>query len=119
MILDGDTLVSSEWELEQSTEETDVRSGEKRPLSPGASRMDAPDLESRAKRQRVDVDSEAKPSASEPCSSCLAPPIQPKAQHVLELISSEPPNYDLGAGDLFLTDSWRSRWCRCDTVSVH
>ena len=50
-------------------------------------------------------------------SGCLAPLPSDKAQEVLGLVSSNPPITTHGQGDVFLTEDWRSRWCKC--ASVH
>ncbi|KAF8587623.1 hypothetical protein K439DRAFT_1385634 [Ramaria rubella] len=58
---------------------------------------------------------------TEPLSSCLAPPVNPTAQHVLNRLhtqnansmSSASDSSTIGSGDIFLTDGWRERWCRC------
>jgi E3 ubiquitin-protein ligase UBR7 len=76
--------------------------GIKRPRSSSGTRV----LE--AKRPRV--------SSSLP-SSCVAPPPDPVAQKVLALCGSSNPNTSLGHGDVFLTEGWRQRWCRCSSVS--
>jgi E3 ubiquitin-protein ligase UBR7 len=39
---------------------------------------------------------------------CLAPPANPVAEKIFQDAS-------LGAGDVFLTEGWRERWCRCDS----
>ncbi|TFY54048.1 hypothetical protein EVJ58_g9091 [Rhodofomes roseus] len=78
------------------TEESDV--GEKRARS--ADEEEVPS----AKRPRVSTE----PLASPPC---LAPPANPVAQKTLDSSSSE----DLGAGDVFLTEGWRERWCKCES----
>jgi E3 ubiquitin-protein ligase UBR7 len=63
------------------------------------------------------------PDAKRFCSSpsqqtpCLAPPLNPVAQSILSRCSSSNPDLSLGAGDVFLVDDWRGRWCRCSTVS--
>ncbi len=74
-------------------------SGSKRALSPSAE-------EPEAKRTRTE--------ASNPKSPCLAPPINPVAQRIL--IASDP---GLGTGDVFLTEDFRGRLCRCASVLVH
>ncbi|KAH9828517.1 uncharacterized protein C8Q71DRAFT_719259, partial [Rhodofomes roseus] len=81
------------------TEEPDV--GEKRARS--ADEEEVPS----AKRPRVSTE----PSASPPC---LAPPENPVAQKTLDCSSSG----DLGAGDVFLTEGWRERWCKCESVRL-
>ncbi|EIN04624.1 hypothetical protein PUNSTDRAFT_128198 [Punctularia strigosozonata HHB-11173 SS5] len=73
-------------------------------------------------------------SADEACptrnasSTCLAPPPNPAAQRIFERLrpgatghtdssttaAQEPePDASLGTGDVFLTEGWRERWCRC------
>ncbi|KAI0777688.1 hypothetical protein BD413DRAFT_186809 [Trametes elegans] len=72
--------------------------------------------EPQAKRARVSPDGEASPP-------CLAPPQDPRVARLLSYLDSatahdgakesrERDEY-LGAGDTFLTDGWRDRWCRC------
>lgn len=54
----------------------------------------------------------------EPSAPCLAPAPNPIAQAILQgsqLLSDS--NASLGAGDVFLTEGWRERWCRCNRVS--
>jgi E3 ubiquitin-protein ligase UBR7 len=51
------------------------------------------------------------------CSStppCLAPNPSQEIQSLLE--SVEKGDYELFAGDLFLTDDFRDRWCKCSSV---
>ncbi|PBK71494.1 hypothetical protein ARMSODRAFT_934247 [Armillaria solidipes] len=89
--------VSAPWKVikptEDETAEVDVSIGSKRTLSPSAE-------EPEAKRTRTE--------ASNSKSPCLAPPINPVAQRIL--IASDP---GLGTGDVFLTEDFRGRWCRC------
>ncbi|KAK0495677.1 hypothetical protein EDD18DRAFT_1170331 [Armillaria luteobubalina] len=89
--------VSAPWRVVTSTEdetaEVDVSVGSKRALSPSAE-------EPEAKRARTEVSNSKSP--------CLAPPINPVAQRILTV--SDP---DLGTGDVFLTEDFRGRWCRC------
>ncbi|OJA16444.1 hypothetical protein AZE42_03811 [Rhizopogon vesiculosus] len=50
----------------------------------------------------------------EPSSPCLAPSPNPVAQAIFQgsqLLSDT--EASLGAGDVFLTEGWRERWCRC------
>lgn len=95
--------VSTPWRVIKSTEDetadVDVSVGSKRALSPSAE-------EPEAKRTRTE--------ASNPKSPCLAPPINPVAQRIL--IASDP---GLGTGDVFLTEDFRGRLCRCASVLVH
>jgi len=54
----------------------------------------------------------------EPSAPCLAPAPNPIAQAIFQ--GSQLPsdsNAYLGAGDVFLTEGWRERWCRCSRVS--
>jgi E3 ubiquitin-protein ligase UBR7 len=75
--------------------------GTKRPLSPSS---DIP----HPKRP-------CRPSPN-PFTACLAPPANSIAQKIfIDLLAGEPPC--LGTGDLFLTEGFRERWCRCNSVS--
>lgn len=83
-----------------SENESGVITGQKRTRSSSIS--DGP----QTKRAR---DSETEISQGQPC---LAPPLNPIAQKTLsEAGASEVSS--LGSGDIFLTDGWRDRWCRC------
>jgi E3 ubiquitin-protein ligase UBR7 len=112
-IMDGDSIVSHENELENAEDAGETQLGEKRPLD--AETNETSELEARAKRQRVDIDSDTRASTSS--SVCLAPPVQAKAQDIMDQTSKEELDYSLGAGDIFLTDGWRKRWCGCEEVS--
>ncbi|KAI0315997.1 hypothetical protein OF83DRAFT_1061113 [Amylostereum chailletii] len=58
--------------------------------------------------------SEAKRARTSPAPACLAPPENPVAQRVYAALSTSPDEATtLGAGDVFLTEGWRGRWCRC------
>lgn len=57
-------------------------------------------------------------SSPSPSSSCLAPPPNPIAQKIFSLRDSPVYDMSLGAGDVFLTDGWRERWCRCNSVRL-
>ncbi|KAH9923518.1 uncharacterized protein B0H18DRAFT_1014904 [Fomitopsis serialis] len=89
-------------------EESDV--GEKRARSPTGEGVPS------AKRPRVSTE----PSASPPC---LAPPENPVAQKVLTPAlrpkesdeSIVPGSRNLGTSDVFLTEGWRERWCKCQS----
>jgi E3 ubiquitin-protein ligase UBR7 len=75
--------------------------GTKRPLSPSS------DVPHPKRPCRPSSDSSA---------ACLAPPVNPTAQKIfINLLAEEPPC--LGTGDLFLTEGFRERWCRCNSVS--
>ncbi|KAI0635177.1 hypothetical protein C8Q77DRAFT_1053681 [Trametes polyzona] len=89
--------------------------GEKRERSP------AKEQEPEAKRARVSPE----PSSASPSSPCLAPPQDPRVSGLLTKLDGNSPAEDagepavngsdryLGAGDVFLTEGWRDRWCRC------
>ncbi|KAG1725877.1 uncharacterized protein EDB91DRAFT_1167056 [Suillus paluster] len=50
----------------------------------------------------------------EPSSPCLAPAPNPIAQTISQgLQRPSDTKASLGAGDVFLTEGWRERWCRC------
>ncbi|KAI0041484.1 hypothetical protein FA95DRAFT_1565342 [Auriscalpium vulgare] len=73
--------------------------GQKRPSSPSAAESDA-------KRPRVSPPPQTSPT------SCLAPPRSALAEKIMSTTFKDAV---LGAGDIFLTDGWRSRWCRCES----
>jgi E3 ubiquitin-protein ligase UBR7 len=52
----------------------------------------------------------------EPSSLCLAPAPNPIAQAIFQRALPDA-KASLGAGDVFLTEGWRERWCRCSRVS--
>ncbi|KAI0330338.1 hypothetical protein GY45DRAFT_765582 [Cubamyces sp. BRFM 1775] len=86
--------------------------GEKRERSPVGGQ------EPQAKRARVSPEAGSSPE-------CLAPPQDPRITELLSTLDSGPPPKEggncesqnkeryLGAGDVFLTEGWRDRWCRC------
>lgn len=52
-------------------------------------------------------------------SPCLAPEPNAKAQSVLSAMQAGASDTEsLGAGDIFLTEGWRDRWCRCTSVCL-
>ncbi|KZT02862.1 uncharacterized protein LAESUDRAFT_762511 [Laetiporus sulphureus 93-53] len=67
-----------------------------------------------AKRARVSPEPETKGAASSPC---LAPPPNPVAQDIISRLLSESDTAasddSLGKGDIFLTEGFRERWCKC------
>ena len=77
------------------------------------SRAASEDGEPASKRMRLDEDN-ANDGTPSSASHCLAPKpsegIQPLFQRV------EKGDYELFAGDLFLTDDFRDRWCKCSSV---
>lgn len=83
----------------------ELEAGSKRPLSPSA---EAPE----AKRIRS-LEQGAGTSAQSGTSRCLAPLPNPTAQKIL----AERASGVWGAGDIFLTEGFQTRWCRCESVS--
>ncbi|KAJ4474356.1 hypothetical protein J3R30DRAFT_3295415 [Lentinula aciculospora] len=76
--------------------------GNKRALSPTAV------IDSTIKRPRLS------PIAASSIVSCIAPTPNTTAQKVIgDLTSMIDPSLALGTGDVFLTDGFRDRWCRC------
>lgn len=64
-------------------------------------------------------------SPTEGCAPCFAPPINATAQHVLNRLldpasqgsaTGETAFGLVGEGDIFLTEGWREKWCRCPKV---
>ncbi|KAG6334756.1 hypothetical protein ID866_4333 [Astraeus odoratus] len=53
---------------------------------------------------------------SDHLSPCLAPPVSSVANQIFErrMRGSDIPTSPLSTGDVFLTEGWRRRWCRCD-----
>lgn len=80
--------------------------GQKRTRSPSVSE------EPQAKRVR---DSEADPSQASRGFPCLSPTPNSIAQKILCDVDSAEGSL-LGSGDIFLTEGWRERWCRCTSV---
>lgn len=86
--------------------EIDVEAGVKR------SRADLED-EPASKRMKLDED-DANDGSSSSVSRCLAPKPREDIQSLLRRV--EEGDYELFAGDLFLTDDFRERWCKCPSV---
>jgi len=87
--------------VSQFEQDTDVSVGSKRRRSSPVGNADpAPDT----KRPRADT------TSSPPC---LAPVVNPTAEKIFAL--SVTGDFSLGVGDIFLTQGWRERWCRCNT----
>jgi E3 ubiquitin-protein ligase UBR7 len=80
--------------------------GVKRALSP--SNSDIPD----PKRARGISQAPARPS-----DLCLAPKPNSAAQRIITNRDT-PIEASLGTGDIFLTENFRERWCRCTSVSM-
>ncbi|KAH7922543.1 hypothetical protein BV22DRAFT_1094441 [Leucogyrophana mollusca] len=104
-VLDGDSPVTSDTKSALDVDDSSAAAGFKRSRSSSTSHTDAPD----AKKPR------ASPSLSSPC---LAPPLVAVAQAVLSArkLRAAESNVagSLGEGDVFLTEGWRQRWCRCN-----
>ncbi|KAF9652491.1 hypothetical protein BDM02DRAFT_2751891 [Thelephora ganbajun] len=87
--------------------EIDVEAGAKR------SRAPSEDGEPASKRMRLDEDSvKDGTSSSVPC---LAPIPSEEIQTLVQRVEKE--DYESFAGDLFLTDDFRDRWCKCSSCS--
>ncbi|KAJ7705439.1 hypothetical protein B0H17DRAFT_973989 [Mycena rosella] len=84
--------------------------GAKRALPPPTA-ADEPAL----KRTRTSSASSASTSAAKPC---LAPPPAPLAQAAYAETSAWDADAALCTGDVFLTEDFRARWCRCDDVRL-
>ena len=87
--------------------EIDVEAGEKR------SRATSEDGEPASKRMKLDGD-EVNDGTSSSVPPCLAPKPNEEIQSLLRRVEGE--DYECFAGDLFLTDDFRERWCRCPLV---
>ncbi|KIJ42428.1 hypothetical protein M422DRAFT_48265 [Sphaerobolus stellatus SS14] len=51
--------------------------------------------------------------------TCLAPPLNLKVQKIFDTLASKDTDSEkqpeiIGEGEIFLTDGWHERWCRCD-----
>lgn len=86
----------------------DVEAGAKR------SRATSEDGEPASKRMRLDEDNVNDDGTSSSGSPCLAPKPNEEIQSLLQRV--EKGDYELFAGDLFLADDFRDRWCRCSSV---
>ena len=87
--------------------EIEVEAGAKR--SRAASEDDEPGSK-RMKLDEANVENEARP----PTLTCLAPNPNQKIEPLLQRVENG--DYELFAGDLFLTDDFRDRWCKCSSV---
>lgn len=92
----------------------------RRSASPTARQDLVEDASSTSKRPRTDEP----PSNS---SECIAPPLNGRAQALLDSaalaeskseLNTETNHSSLGAGDIFLTDGFRDRWCRCSDCTA-
>jgi E3 ubiquitin-protein ligase UBR7 len=92
-----------EGDVDLADETTSTTAGTKRPLALSA--VDVPE----AKRPR--------PCGVGMSTAYLAPPPNVVAQNILAHCNSVNKDGSLGTGDVFLTEGWRERWCRCKLVS--
>ncbi|KAF9063015.1 hypothetical protein BDP27DRAFT_1385048 [Rhodocollybia butyracea] len=85
-----------------ASESSTVSAGNKRSLSPTATHPIT------LKKPRL--------SPPSPSNQCLAPEPNTAARKVItDLISTDTISFSIGAGDLFLTEGFRDRWCRCSS----
>ncbi|KAH7890444.1 hypothetical protein F5I97DRAFT_1799082 [Phlebopus sp. FC_14] len=58
---------------------------------------------------------DAKKPRTSPLSTCLAPPVNPIAEAIFANLKQDlkTSSSSQGSGDVFLTEGWRQRWCRC------
>ncbi|KAF8201219.1 hypothetical protein K438DRAFT_1821619 [Mycena galopus ATCC 62051] len=107
--------VGSPWARlgdESSPEEVDapvVIADSESSASAGAKRAALPTEEPAAKRARTES------SGSTSAKPCLAPPIEPLAQGAYTTPAELDWDTALCTGDVFLTENFRARWCRCDS----
>lgn len=96
----------TEMDVDVAIEVVSANTGSKRPRSPSTSDLNAPDT----KRLRAAPEPE---SSSVPC---LAPTLSSTAEKIYTLRGAG--DMSLGAGDIFLTEGWRERWCHCASVRL-
>ena len=108
--LEGPSNRAEGEDVQVDGDEPMVKLGMKRPSS-STDKDDIPD----AKRHRSSSAADHLQSAT----SCLAPPQNPLASKIVTELSSSELSTSLGAGDIFLTDGFRERWCHCNAVSSH
>lgn len=81
----------------------------------------------RASTDAVQPTKRARPEQGSASAGCLAPPINLEAQQVLDDLEKldiknedgqkpGPGRTRRAMGDVFLSEGWRDRWCRCETV---
>lgn len=108
---------STRRSLSESEKERANTVGSKRALEAMSSDLSE---ETRMKRPRTDHEGKTNAPlthAETIQTPCTAPQQPQKASIILNYVTSEPPNYGLGLGDVFFTEGWRARWCRCDKAS--
>jgi E3 ubiquitin-protein ligase UBR7 len=91
------------------TDDEEVDVGTKRPRPADTTEEEKVDSK-RAKASTSDVSTEKSSLSLEPC---LAPSSNTTVAKILASAGRE-----LGTIDVFLTDGWRTRWCRCKSVKV-
>lgn len=114
---------TAQWRVEGTPEpESDpVEVGDEADVATGSKRTRTEDKveEGDAKRARVSEDASAL-DANNPApaskSPCLAPPPNAIATDIMRRRTNA--DLSLGAGDVFLTDGWRERWCHCSSVRL-
>ncbi|KZP23381.1 hypothetical protein FIBSPDRAFT_786274 [Athelia psychrophila] len=115
VVRDSDTAI---WRVEGApeSESEPVEVGDEADVATGSKRTRAEDGadESDAKRARVSPSLITDPKAT-PTSPCLAPPPNPLATDIMTRHANGDPSR--GAGDIFLADGWRERWCRCSSCA--
>ncbi|KZT25885.1 hypothetical protein NEOLEDRAFT_1132888 [Neolentinus lepideus HHB14362 ss-1] len=96
-------------EIDAKTAEAEGQTGSKRPREEGSA-------DGSNKRLR------GSPSAASESKPCLAPTPNPTAQKIYKCTSANgtdegkkpsPSEPNFGTGDVFLTEGWRARWCKC------
>lgn len=103
----GDASVALVENLVDVSDEAGATSaGTKRPRSSSTTDTNSPE----AKRAR------ASPNPATSSVPCLAPSLNITADAIFT--SREKNGLSLGAGDVFLTEGWRDRWCHCVSVSL-
>ncbi|CAE6416355.1 unnamed protein product [Rhizoctonia solani] len=101
---DGFKIIGEDWEEQVNVdgeEEEGKGAGTKRRASGTG------EDEQASKRPRADESIPASTSSTTIPNRCTAPPINAQAQTIL----ADPTAY----GDVFLSEGWRERWCRCET----
>ncbi|TFK50451.1 hypothetical protein OE88DRAFT_257164 [Heliocybe sulcata] len=104
-------VIGREEEGHVEVDATDARAGDKR-----AREQDESTRSSKRTRTSPSLSSQAVP--------CVAPPPNPTAQTIYSQLSQTSENRSSveknkpilsshGAGDVFLTEGWRTRWCKC------
>jgi len=88
--------------------EIDIEAGAKR------SRAASEDGEPASKRMRLDEDNVKNDGSSSSSLPCLAPKSSEEIRSLMQRVEKE--DYELFAGDLFLADDFRVRWCKCSSV---